>query len=43
MKEREARAADYSRRVREKRRLQAAARMGAVIALAALLAWVLSK
>lgn len=43
MNDREVRAADYSRRVKEKRRLRMVARMWAVIALVALLAWALSK
>lgn len=40
MNDREVRAADYSRRVKEKRRLRMVARIWAVIALVALLAWV---
>ena len=39
MNEREARAADYSRRVRQKRRLLLAARLGMTLAVLAGLAW----
>ena len=40
MEEREARAANYSRRVRQRRRLLLAARLGAILAL---LAWAVRR
>ncbi len=43
MDEREARAADYSRRVRQKRHLLLAARIGTALALLAGLAWAIRQ